>query len=250
MDLSLLKPDDPQGVVELVKRILGEVNTCIPGEIVFFDPQKQTATIKPCIRAVTISTDGKKQTITLPEILQCPVWFPFSSTTGFCLTYPVTKGDQTLILFSQRSFDKWLRFGGVQDPEEPGMPRCHSYNDAVALVGLIPNTKAIQQFQTDGVEIRNKERTNYVKVSDTQQTRQVSDKFSETIDFLGNQNVNITISANYTVPLFKVTGTHRTEGVIQTATAPGGEIHTGLTTNQVINEQTFHWVNGLLVKID
>ena len=166
MDTTFLKSNSSQALLELFRRILLEVNTAIPGEIVNFDPSTQTATVRPCIRGTSISNTGETQYRDMPQIVKVPVWFPYSISSGFSMTYPVGSTDQCLLIFSQRSFDNWLKYGSVQNPSETKNPRSHQYSDVMALVGLIPNPSAIQNFQMDGMEIRNKNRDSYVKVLD------------------------------------------------------------------------------------
>ena len=103
MDTTMLKPNSTQALMQLIRRILLEVNTAIPGEVVVFDPLTQTATIKPCIKNTTIDNDGQTEYIELPQIVECPVFFPYSAISKFSITYPVVPGDQCLIIFSQRS---------------------------------------------------------------------------------------------------------------------------------------------------
>lgn len=174
MDTTMLKPGSAQALMQLVRRMLLEVNTAIPGEIIAFNPVLQTVTAKPCIKGTTITNEGQTVFVPLPQIIEVPVYFPFSTTTGFSLTYPVVPGDQCLLLFSQRSFDNWLTMGSVQDPSEPGEPRSHQYPDALALIGFSPNPLAIKDFQqagsgsclSNGIEIRSMTRNSYVKVMD------------------------------------------------------------------------------------
>lgn len=224
MDLSMLSPNNPQGIIELIRNLFNEINTAIPGEIVAFNFLDQTATIKPCIRTVTIDQKGIRTDLDLPEIMRCPVWFPYSTISGFSLTYPIAPKDQCLIIFSQRSFDNWLEFGSIQSVQEFNIPRTHSYNDAIALVGLIPKVNAITDFQNDGIEIRNKTRTSFVKVSNT--------KIEQTAPQIVNKGIT------------------QLEGNIKTSVAPGSNIETGLTVNVGIPGATLVFVNGLLVRID
>ena len=52
MDYTFLKSENPQSLEEYVRRYLASsVNTCIPGDIVKFDKEKQTATVGCCIRS-------------------------------------------------------------------------------------------------------------------------------------------------------------------------------------------------------
>lgn len=166
MDATMLRPGSPQAMIELIRRVLLEVNTAIPGEVISYNPAIQTITAKPCIRGTTITNAGSPVYVDLPQIIEVPVFFPFSTESRFSLTYPIMPKDQCLLVFSQRSFDNWLKNGSVQNPSEAMKPRSHQYPDAIAFVGLIPNPKAIQSFQMNGIEIRNGNRNSLVKVMD------------------------------------------------------------------------------------
>jgi len=164
MDYSFLREKNPQMLQEFVRRCLASsMNTCIPGEIVEFDPELQRAKVKCCIRS---SFNGI--VVDRPEIENVPVCFPYSSTSGFCLTFPVKQGDQCLILFSQASLDKWKDASSVQDPVGNGIPRNFDYNDAIALLGLAPKDFAVQDYQQEMVELRNRSRTARLSFSDSQ----------------------------------------------------------------------------------
>ena len=164
MIITFMKPGSPQASQELIKRMLLEINTAIPGVIQSFDGPSQTATVKPAIRQLVVSSYNKTTTVDLPVLIRVPVWFPYSTGTGLCLTYPVATGDQCLLVFSQRGIDNWLDHGGVQDPVGNMTPRAFSMNDAFAFVGGSPVPNQIEDFQTDGIEIRNQDRGGYVKV--------------------------------------------------------------------------------------
>lgn len=285
MDKSFLKTGGSQALVELVRRLISEVNTSIPGQIVTFDASKQTATVRPCIRSVTIDQAGEKTFVTLPEIFLCPVWFPYSTTSGFCVTYPINPEDQCLIIFSQRSFDKWLVYGSYQNPTEEGIPRTHALTDAVALVGLIPNVNLIPNFQMDGIEIRNQDRKSYTKIanakieqktltfdatysvlekakSEKRETEVVTDS-SDKIggnsirEITGNETKTVggndteTIIGEKKIEATKVTLQPVTsiEGQLFTGIAPGGATQQGLTTSVTVDGKTLTFVNGILVNV-
>lgn len=154
--------------VDFIQQILyNQVNTCIPGEIVDFNAELQTATVRICIKSGVLNKNVTGMVYDSPVQIPCvPVWFPYTTTKGFSLTYDVSPGDQCLLVFSQRSIDKWLEAGSVQPPGEPFFSRHFSIADAIALVGLIPNPSAIRSFQQRGIEIRNRDRNVYVQVTD------------------------------------------------------------------------------------
>jgi len=159
MDTTMLKAGSVQALMQLVRRMFLEIHTCIPGEIIAFDKEKQIATVKGCIRNTVIDKNGRTAWVECPQIENVPVIFLQSQTKGFSFTCPVEPGDQCLLFFSERSYDNWLEFGSIQNPIETGMPRSHQYNDAFALVGISPLVSSIEDFQVDGLELRNKDRS-------------------------------------------------------------------------------------------
>lgn len=166
-DLAFLKKNDPMIMQEVINRIiLSNVCTSIPGTIRTFDKTTQIVTVTPNIRMIENKLDGATTKIQMPDLIEVPCLFPYSTTSGFSLTYPVKEGDQCLLIFAQRSIDNWLENGMVQDPIETKYPRSHSLSDGIAIVGLIPKPNAISNFQTDGIELRNGDRTVYIKIKD------------------------------------------------------------------------------------
>lgn len=165
MDLILAKDGDPVILQQTINRfILSNINTSIPGTIQTFDQATQIATVTPNIRAIENKMDGTTTTVQLPDLIQVPCVFPYSTTTGFALTFPIEKGDQCLLIFAQRSIDNWQEFSRVQDPAESKFPRAFSLSDAIAIPGLIPKPNAIQSWQNDGIELRNTDRSVHIKV--------------------------------------------------------------------------------------
>lgn len=165
MDFTLCQGGNVAAAVNFIRDVVAStVNTCLPGEIVSFDKERQTAVVQSCTRKAMILDDGTRKTVDRPFLADVPVVFPYSTTTGFSMTYPVAKGDQCLLLFSQDALDSWQARGSVQDPPCTGLPRHFDYTDAVAVVGLIPRPSAIGDFQDDGIEIRNRDRSDFVKV--------------------------------------------------------------------------------------
>jgi len=165
MDLSFLDNKDPAILQQVIQRLLYGVNTSIPGTVQSFDSTNQTVIVTPNIRQIVTALNGTSIKQQLPDLIQVPCVFPYSTSTGFSLTFPVGKGDQCLIIFSQRSIDNWHKYGRVQDPVELTMPRAHSLCDGIAIVGLIALPNAIPSWQNDGVVMRNTNLGRYVKVS-------------------------------------------------------------------------------------
>lgn len=84
-------------------KVLDERNATwgeIPGEIVSFDAEKQTATIKPLYRP---KFDGKP--VDMPELLEVPVRFARAGNGG--VTFPVVAGDKVQLRPKMRSNENY-----------------------------------------------------------------------------------------------------------------------------------------------
>lgn len=134
---------------------LKQLHTCLPGIIKSFDPETQIAEVQPAIQKIT-TTQGA---FDLPLCVDVPVIFP--QAQRFFITWPVAAGDECMLFFAERCFDRWFMEGGTQEPDDY---RMHDLSDAFALVGVTSQPLVIEDFQTDGVEIRSPLRESYVKV--------------------------------------------------------------------------------------
>lgn len=168
MDLTFLSDSDPLVLQEIIDRTLAAVNTAIPGTIRAFNADRQTATVVPNIKAINHTMDGKTYNTPLPDLIEVPCLLMGSNMLNLYVTIPIQKGDQCLIIFSQRSIDNWLKYSGVQDPVEPIYPRHHSLSDGIAIVGLYPKIYRITNYDNDAISIRNKDKSVYIKVSATE----------------------------------------------------------------------------------
>ena len=116
-----------QIVNQLIENRLTNVHTAIPGEILSYDKATRKASVKPLI-----NREFKDNTILeYPVITNCPVVFP--GTAQGVLHFDLTNGDGCLIVFSERSLDKWLSSGGVVNPNNR---RLHDLSDGVIIPGL------------------------------------------------------------------------------------------------------------------
>jgi hypothetical protein len=71
------------------------------------------------------------QILSRPRIPNVPVVMPSTASAG--LTLPIGIGDPVMLLFSQRSMDRWLAQGGEQEASDI---RMHALSDAIAVPGL------------------------------------------------------------------------------------------------------------------
>ncbi len=132
--------------------IFGSFNAHQVGEVVSFDEDVQTATVKISLNKQVVDfTKSPPAYVYLPYPLltDCPVYSP-SGGKGW-LTFPVTAGDPCLVLFNDRDLDNWFEGGGNVPPNSD---RKHDLSDGLVIVGFRSRTKAIPDFYMDGAELR------------------------------------------------------------------------------------------------
>lgn len=74
-----------------------------------------------------------------PVVLECPVINLYGGLAE--LTFPILPGDECMVLFNDRDINLWLTSGSNQLP--PESQRLHALTDAVILVGVLSNPKAL-----------------------------------------------------------------------------------------------------------
>jgi len=129
----------------------------MPGIIVSFDPDKQTAVVQPAIKRIFT----EKGAVNLPVCVDVPVAFPGGG--DFFLTFPVKAGDECILGFSERAIDNWYASGGSQAPAEY---RLHDLSDGIAQVGLNSQPKKLTSLQMTGAELRTRSRSTYIRLED------------------------------------------------------------------------------------
>lgn len=110
---------------------LEDVHTAIPGKIVKYDEDSETAEVLPLLSKITI----KNVEVSLPVIPGVPVIFP--SGKSFKLSWEVQKGDGVLLIFSEAALGAWVNSDGTKQISPEGKHR-FSETDAMAILGLSP----------------------------------------------------------------------------------------------------------------
>lgn len=104
-----------------VEQRLAEIFTVLPGKIVSYEAAGNVAVVQPTLKVKYRDEAAAKER---PVIAGVRVQFPKMGNSW--LRLPVNPGDEGLLVFSQRSIERWQALGGVQDPEDP---RKFSYSD-------------------------------------------------------------------------------------------------------------------------
>lgn len=140
-----------------IENRLKSLRTATPGFIVSFDKDSQTASVQPAIKMMM--GDGTQKD--LPLCLDVPVKFPRGG--DFVMTFPVKAGDECLLIFADRCIDGWFSGGSTAAPADY---RMHDLSDGFALVGFSSTSGKVSGFDTDGVSLRNLDKTTSVKLAD------------------------------------------------------------------------------------
>jgi hypothetical protein len=110
---------------------LTDLHVAIPARVERVDLAKGLIDAKPLVKDSHDDAEGNRVPVSVPVICNVPVIFP--GVGGMRITFPISKGDTVMLLFSERSLDTWLVRGGEVDPVDD---RRHQLSDAVAIPGL------------------------------------------------------------------------------------------------------------------
>jgi hypothetical protein len=133
-----------------------DTHTCLPGHIVSFDADTQTAKVQPGIQRIF----AQQGAVNLPELVDVPVCFPGGGP--FVLTFPVEPNDECILIFSERAIDFWWQNGGVQLPAEY---RMHDLSDAFAFVGVNSKPRKLSNVSTSDVQLRARDGSAFVSIN-------------------------------------------------------------------------------------
>ena len=116
---------------------MNEIYTSIPCVVVEVvnDFKEQRVHVQPAIDKLL--KDGR--TISRPPILNVPVIMPATATSA--ITMPINKGDVVWCMFSMRAMEVFNEGNGK--PQAPNNYAKFDQKDAVAIIGLFPRKKAI-----------------------------------------------------------------------------------------------------------
>lgn len=149
----------------LITKRLADTHTSLPGIIESFNPDTQLARVSLNLTRVRITKNDQgeqvEESIAIAPIIDVPVQFP--SGGGFHVTFPMSSGDECLVVFSERAIDNWLRFGGIQKPIDK---RMHEYTDAFAIPGIKSIPNALSSFSTNSLNLGTDDGITYIDIAE------------------------------------------------------------------------------------
>lgn len=187
------------------------LQTAMPGIITAFDHIKMTCSVQPAIQGIKFGANGSTP-LNLPILVDCPIVFPRG--TNCSITFPITLGQECLVIFSSRCIDSWWQLGAMQSgkvtPRPPLEMRMHDLSDGFVLAGPYSQTNLIPNVSTTSVEIRTNDGQAKIGLN-------VSDH-SISISTTSSVNINSTGNTTITAPLTQINGDVNCSGTITAST--------------------------------
>lgn len=114
------------------------------------------------------TTDGKVTYVNYPSLYDVPIVYPYAA--GLQLTWPIKAGDPAILFFSDTTSDAFIDSKTIQPPVlGDNLVSCgarrHSLTDAFCIPGMAIAGES-STWDTQHIELRNKERTVRVSVSE------------------------------------------------------------------------------------
>ena len=128
---------------------LCDLHVALPGRVESYDEATQLADIKVMIQRVVETEDdpGKLTAESLPVLPAVPVGFLRAG--GMFISFPVKKGDDGLLIFSERSLDRYRATG---EETAPGDQRCHGLGGAIFMPGaVVPASDKLADAHADNL---------------------------------------------------------------------------------------------------
>ena len=113
---------DYEEIKTLKDNIFSSIHCALPGTVMSFDAESQTAVIQPAVKR-----RAEQRDVPLPLLRDVPVFMP--------VPFEINPGDACLVIFADCDIDAWFESG---EAEMPASNRMHSLSDGFAFVGFRP----------------------------------------------------------------------------------------------------------------
>lgn len=127
--------------LKILNNVKKDINVVSIGTVIKYNSDNNTCNVQPVITAVQQTYQGNA---TLPKApwINLPICLPCGNSGGH--VYPISVGDDVLVVFNNRSIDNWID-GTYNTP--PNTSSCYHEKDAM-IVGIMHN-KAKQMKNVD-----------------------------------------------------------------------------------------------------
>jgi len=133
---------------KMIEERIHDIHTSLPAKIEEYDAKTMYAKVK-----LLNKKELQGEMAEIPPIVEVPV--AHLNAGPFIIRPPYKKGDNVLVIFSEKALDKLLISG---DPENPQIKRFHSYDDAIVAKGLkIENDSDLNSSYAEDLLIENQD---------------------------------------------------------------------------------------------
>lgn len=123
-----------------LQNVLDTINCCKIGKVIAVDLVNQTVDCELMLKK-TIPQKGGERIAEYPQLLKVP--FVVVGGGQSYLSFPVSIGDEVVLLFNDFDFARWNETGEAQPPL---FSRKHDLSDGIAIVGLRNVNRLIQNY--------------------------------------------------------------------------------------------------------
>ena len=141
------------------RQTMNKIRVAAPGIVQAYDASQQTVTVQVAIRE-RMNEDGVENWVEIPLLLDVPIVFPRAG--GYCLTLPITAGDEVLVVYGDNCIDAWWQNSGVQNQIDT---RRHDLSDAFAIPGPWSQPRKVSGYSTNSCQLRNEAGSAYVELN-------------------------------------------------------------------------------------
>lgn len=119
----------------------GSLNTIKVGKVVAVNTSNQTVDVQILHKRLTPDVVKRRELREYPVLLQVP--FIVLGGGNSCLTFPISVGDNCLLLFCDFEIDRWWESGEAQPSN---YQRRHDISDAFAIIGVHSMVDLLQGY--------------------------------------------------------------------------------------------------------
>lgn len=156
------KPELVEVLRVVIDQAQAQMYVALPAKVETFDPIQQTVSAKPLIKRPFVNQDATEGVDDIPTIPGVPVQFPGGG--GYFLSFPLVKGDEVLLVFSDNSIDEFMQSNG-QTVVDPADLKMHDVTDAFAIPGGRTIVTAIKDIIAGGL-VLGKEKGYQLRIGD------------------------------------------------------------------------------------
>ena len=137
-----------------IESYLMETHTSIPAIV---ETVNNDSTVNATVAVQRVLVSDEK--VTVPTLAKVPV--SYFGNSDFEITFPLKKGDEGVILFSERDISRFIKNGGISSPT---VLRMHEYSDAVFIPSSLSNGKRTS-VSGGGIKISDKQNGFNIEIS-------------------------------------------------------------------------------------